>query len=221
MAHSWMSATITLIVLVISCTVFRTKAQINTACSTSMISSFTPCLNFITGSSGSGSSPTRDCCDTVKSLMTDNMDCACLIITGSVPVSIPFINANMSISLPRACKSSVPLQCKASGVPLPPPGPVLFAPPPAPVPTYPLAPVPAHTHAPPPHSPKDSKAAGVAAPPPSESLDIAPTPPPKFSLGPSANPGIRPVVNLPNSAITLMPFNLLMFLGIINALNIF
>lgn len=109
MAHSWLSATIAILLL---SSVFRTKAQISTPCTSSMISSFTPCLNFVTGSSGTGSSPTEDCCNSLKSLMTDNMDCACLIVTGNVPVSIPFINANLAISLPRVCKSSVPLQCK-------------------------------------------------------------------------------------------------------------
>ncbi|KAH6756478.1 hypothetical protein C2S53_002265 [Perilla frutescens var. hirtella] len=225
-ANSWMAAA-TLLILAMRSSIFTTNAQvISTPCSSSMISSFTPCLNFVTGSSGSGSSPTQDCCNALKSLTVNNMDCACLIITGSVPVSIPFINANLGISLPRACKSSVPLQCTASGVPLPPPGPVLFGPPPSPA----VAPVPHHAraHAPAPapvharaHSPKGSKAATAAALPPAGSTDISPAPssPPKFPLGPSANPGIRPVVN-PNSspsnlfAISL-PYIVLMFGGII------
>ncbi|KAL0437458.1 UNVERIFIED_CONTAM: hypothetical protein Sradi_0453700 [Sesamum radiatum] len=168
------------------------------------------------------------------------------LITGNVPVSIPFINANLAISLPRVCKNSVPLQCKASGVPLPPPGtfehswkikfvtmspvsaldisigcekdlltrhwarlarisnpiptgPVLFGPTPAPAASAPHG----HPAAPSPHahSPRASKAttATVAAPPPVESFDVAPASPPKFSLGPSVNPGVRPVVN-PNAA---------------------
>ncbi|KAL0458164.1 UNVERIFIED_CONTAM: hypothetical protein Slati_0443600 [Sesamum latifolium] len=208
MAHhrSCLCASVAIFLLISS--VFRAKAQISTPCTTSVISSFTPCFNYLTGSTGTGSSPTEDCCNSLRSLMTDNVDCACLIITGNVPVSIPFINANLAISLPRVCKNSVPLQCKASGVPLPAPGPVLFGPTPAPAApaphAHPAAPAPhAHPAAPAPHahSPKASKAATavVDAPPPVESFDVAPASPPKFSLGPSVNPGVRPVVN-PNAA---------------------
>ncbi|KAI3460899.1 hypothetical protein Pfo_017562 [Paulownia fortunei] len=213
MANLCLSATLAILLISI---VFRAKAQISTPCTSSMISSFTPCLNYVTGSSGTGSPPTEDCCNSLKSLMTDNMDCVCLIVTGNVPVSIPFINANLAITLPRVCKSSVPLQCKASGVPLPPPGPVLFGPTPAPA-RAPAPRAPAPAPAPHSHSPKASKAAAVAAPPPAESLDIAPASPPKFSLGPSANPGIRPVVN-PKSAsgpsTVSLPSVVLMFVGI-------
>lgn len=110
MSHSHVRASLALI-LSLSLVLSSVKAQISTPCSMSMISSFTPCLNYVTGSSGTGSSPTKDCCNSLISLMTDNMECACLIITGNVPVSIPFVN-NLAISLPRVCKSSVPLQCK-------------------------------------------------------------------------------------------------------------
>lgn len=86
--------------------------QITTACSNSMISSFTPCLNFITGSSGNGSSPTRDCCSALSSALQNGADCACLILTGNVPFQLP-INRTMAISLPQACNmASVPLQCR-------------------------------------------------------------------------------------------------------------
>ncbi|RLM65130.1 non-specific lipid-transfer protein-like protein [Panicum miliaceum] len=40
------------------------------------------------------------------------LDCACLILTGNVPFSLP-INRTLAISLPRICSSmSVPLQCR-------------------------------------------------------------------------------------------------------------
>ncbi|KAL8029061.1 hypothetical protein ABFS82_14G200900 [Erythranthe guttata] len=206
MAHSYLSATlVALIVLIISSVLlFGAKAQqiISTPCTSSVITTFTPCINYVTGSSGTASSPTKDCCDSLKSVMTNNMDCVCLIVTGNVPFSLPFLNANLAISLPRVCQNSVPLQCQASGIPLPAPGPVLFGPPqPRPRPPSP-APSPTHAHAPSPHSysPKASKAvAAVAAPPPTGSLDIAPAAPPEFPEGRSENPWIRPVVN-PNSA---------------------
>ena len=86
--------------------------QISTACANSMISSFTPCLNFITGSSGNGSSPSRDCCSALGSVLQSSTDCACLVLTGNVPFQLP-INRTLAISLPRACNiASVPLQCR-------------------------------------------------------------------------------------------------------------
>ncbi|KAI3449663.1 hypothetical protein Pfo_006328 [Paulownia fortunei] len=203
MAFSCLNA-IPVILLFIS-SVFRTNAQISTPCTSSMINTFTPCLNYVTGSSGTGSSPTQDCCNSLKSLMTDSMDCTCLIVTGNVPVSIPFINRNLAISLPRVCKSSVPIQCKASGDPLPAPGPAVFRPT--------LGPAASAPHG---HSPKGAGVA-VAAPVPAERLDIAPASPPEFSLGPSSNPGIRPVVNpksASNPSTISLPYLVLMSVGI-------
>ncbi|XP_076926672.1 non-specific lipid transfer protein GPI-anchored 20-like [Bidens hawaiensis] len=100
-------------------------SQITTPCSASMITSFTPCLNFITNSTTNGSStPTSDCCNSLKSLTSSGTDCLCLIVTGSVPFQIP-INRTLAISLPRVCRMpGVPLQCKAAvGSPIPAPGP--------------------------------------------------------------------------------------------------
>lgn len=88
-------------------------AQIPTSpCTTSMISSFTPCVNYLTNSSGSGSSPTADCCNALRSLMSNGTDCLCQIVTGGVPFRLP-INRTMAISLPRACNQpGVPVQCQ-------------------------------------------------------------------------------------------------------------
>ncbi|XP_010695496.2 non-specific lipid transfer protein GPI-anchored 20 isoform X1 [Beta vulgaris subsp. vulgaris] len=105
-------------------------AQIPTSpCTTSMISSFTPCVNYLTNSSGSGSSPTADCCNALRSLMSNGTDCLCQIVTGGVPFRLP-INRTMAISLPRACNQpGVPVQCQAApGAPVPAPGPVAFGP---------------------------------------------------------------------------------------------
>lgn len=87
--------------------------QISTPCTSSMISTFTPCLNFITGSSGGSVTPTAGCCDSLKSLTNTGMDCACLILTANVPLPTGFINRTLSLALPRACKmSGVPVQCQ-------------------------------------------------------------------------------------------------------------
>ncbi|KAI3526728.1 hypothetical protein L1887_05990 [Cichorium endivia] len=155
-----MDTCIALFTALLAVTVITVKCQINTTpCTLSMITGFTPCVNYITGSSANGRSPSASCCDAVESLMTTSMDCSCLLLTGNVPFSLPSpINQALAISLPQACNSqSMALQCKgdnfneslnvlfnlklvlgltflfciaASGVSLPPPGPMLFAPPP-------------------------------------------------------------------------------------------
>ncbi|KAL8209507.1 hypothetical protein R6Q57_006239 [Mikania cordata] len=101
-------------------------SQINTPCSASMITSFTPCLNFLTNSTSNGATtPTSDCCNALKSLTSRGTDCLCLIVTGSVPFQIP-INRTLAVSMPRACQTSgVPLQCKGPATllgPAPSPG---------------------------------------------------------------------------------------------------
>ncbi|XAR57258.1 hypothetical protein NMG60_11025327 [Bertholletia excelsa] len=96
-------------------------------CTSSMLTTFTPCMNFVTNSSGSGTSPTADCCGSLRSFMSGGMDCLCLIATGRVPFQIP-VKRNLAMSLPRACKmSGVPIQCKASSAPIPAPGPIAFS----------------------------------------------------------------------------------------------
>ncbi|KDP21427.1 hypothetical protein JCGZ_21898 [Jatropha curcas] len=163
--------------------VISAKGQISTPCTGSMLSSFTPCINFVTGSSGSGGSPSASCCNSMASMMSTSVDCTCLIITASVPLQLP-INPILAITLPQACKmSGVPLQCKASGSPLPAPGPVLLGPtlpPPA------LAPL----------SPRASKAVVQAPPPQSEAfLPLTPAYPPETTAVPPTTTGIRPVLN--------------------------
>ncbi|KAF6134879.1 hypothetical protein GIB67_002280 [Kingdonia uniflora] len=98
--------------MVLAISSMQVNGQITTPCTTSMISSFTPCMNFITRSTGNGSSPTSDCCGSLKSLVGSSMECACLILTASVPFQLP-INRTLAISLPRACNmGGVPVQCR-------------------------------------------------------------------------------------------------------------
>ncbi|KAE9596478.1 hypothetical protein Lal_00007975 [Lupinus albus] len=100
-------------------------AQISTPCNASVLNTFfTPCSSFLTNSSANGnSSPTAECCNSIKSLTSGGMDCLCLVVTANIPFKIP-INRTLAISLPRACKmSGVPVQCKTSGSPIPAPGP--------------------------------------------------------------------------------------------------
>ncbi|GAB4843355.1 hypothetical protein Ancab_013321 [Ancistrocladus abbreviatus] len=103
-------------------------SQVGSACTASMLTSFAPCVNFLTNSSATGSSPTADCCDSLKSLMSNGTGCLCKIVTGGVPFRVP-INRTVAISLPKACHmSGVPVQCKASSAPVPAPGPTAFTP---------------------------------------------------------------------------------------------
>lgn len=101
---------------ILAVTVITARCQISTPCTTSMIASFTPCVNYITGSSANGRSPTSNCCKAVESLMSTSMECTCLIVTGNVPFSLPSaINQALAITLPQACNSeSVPIQCKCN-----------------------------------------------------------------------------------------------------------
>lgn len=91
--------------------------QVAQSCTSSLISSFTPCFNYITGSTNGGGSPTTGCCQALAAVISTSTDCACLILTGNVPLgsSLP-INRTLAISLPKACKStnssSVPLKCR-------------------------------------------------------------------------------------------------------------
>lgn len=74
------------------------------------------------------------CCSGV---VRTGADCACLILTGNVPFSLP-INRTLAISLPKVCKSlSVPLQCRDTATQIPAPGPVAFAPALPPLPPLP------------------------------------------------------------------------------------
>ncbi|KAK9725511.1 hypothetical protein RND81_05G149400 [Saponaria officinalis] len=93
-------------------------------CTSSMLSSFTPCINYLTSSSATGTSPTSDCCGSLRSLMSNGTGCLCQIVTGGVPFRIPF-NRTLALKLPKVCKQpGVPVQCKASpGAPIPAPGP--------------------------------------------------------------------------------------------------
>lgn len=120
---------LTVVLAVVTVMAAPAYAQITTPCNMSMISStISPCLSFLTNSSGNGTSPTADCCNAIKTLTSGSKDCMCLIATGNVPFALP-INRTLAISLPRACNlPGVPLQCKTSGSPLPAPGPASFGP---------------------------------------------------------------------------------------------
>ncbi|KAH0634129.1 hypothetical protein KY284_036915 [Solanum tuberosum] len=92
--------------------------MVTTPCTGPMITSFTPCMNFLTNSSSNvGGLPTDDCCNVLKTMMTNAMNCFCLIVTGGIPFQMP-MNPNMVMPLPSACNMpGVPLNCKAPSPP--------------------------------------------------------------------------------------------------------
>lgn len=120
---------ITLVLAIVSIlSVVPSYGQTSSPCNASMIISLAPCMNFITNSTSNGTSPTTACCDALKSVTSTNVDCACLLVTGNIPFQLP-INRTLALSLPRACNTAgVPLQCKASGAPIPAPGPIALGP---------------------------------------------------------------------------------------------
>ncbi|KAJ1293240.1 hypothetical protein BS78_01G053300 [Paspalum vaginatum] len=133
------------------------SGQVSTSCTATLVTTFTPCLNFVTGSTNGGGSPTQECCGSLGEMIRTSADCACLIFTGNVPFSLP-INRTLAISLPKLCGStSVPLQCRDTATQIPAPGPVPFAPA-----LPPLPPIPPESSAQP-DSPVDSPATSPAA----------------------------------------------------------
>ncbi|KAL2323528.1 hypothetical protein Fmac_027907 [Flemingia macrophylla] len=69
-----------------------------------MVNTITPCANFITGSTNkNGVTPSASCCDSLVSLISTNVDCACLLITANVPLQLPVNTLLAVLSLPQAC----------------------------------------------------------------------------------------------------------------------
>ncbi|XP_050215985.1 non-specific lipid transfer protein GPI-anchored 20 [Mercurialis annua] len=172
--------------------------QITTPCTPSLLASFTPCMNFLTNSTATGSNPTADCCGSIKNLTSNGMDCLCLIVTGSVPFQIPF-NRSLALSLPRACNlPGVPVQCKASSSPLPAPGPASLGPTQSPR-----------------NSPSTSPTASVVpeptsstSPPETSTTPLLTPPSPTTSSGtPTSAAGSRPVLTPPSSAVSAYSFS--------------
>ncbi|PIN22562.1 hypothetical protein CDL12_04715 [Handroanthus impetiginosus] len=145
-----------------------------------MLRSFSPCVGYLISGSNV-SSPSSDCCNSIRNLMSNGQDCLCLIVTGGVPFEVP-LNQTLAISLPRACRmSGVPIECKATASPVPAPDPKNRAPNLSPrlsppTPGAPLMPQPS-----PPFLPPN----GEMRPPPAPEGDIVPI------LTP---PGIRPTL---------------------------
>jgi len=105
--------TLILAALIIS-SINLVNGQITSSCTSSMISStFTPCANIITGSTNNGLVPSITCCDSLRSLMSNNMDCACLMMSSNAKIFQLPINQVLAISLSQACNiNGASVQCK-------------------------------------------------------------------------------------------------------------
>ncbi|XP_047152159.1 non-specific lipid transfer protein GPI-anchored 16-like [Vigna umbellata] len=100
--------------------------QVSSSCTTSMMNSITPCANIITGSTNNnGLKPPSTCCDSLRSLMNTNTNCACFLLSANAPFfQLPL---TLALSFSQACNiNGLPLQCKASASPLPAPGPAVL-----------------------------------------------------------------------------------------------
>ncbi|XP_031113486.1 pectinesterase inhibitor 10-like [Ipomoea triloba] len=112
--HHHLTPSLVIFALLLSLTSPINAQIVNLPCSPSTLTSFVPCLTFVTNNSTS--SPSSTCCNVLKSVTSNGTSCLCFIASGA-PFQVP-INRNLTLSLPRACQMpSMPIQCKASGVP--------------------------------------------------------------------------------------------------------
>ncbi|XP_058738006.1 non-specific lipid transfer protein GPI-anchored 16-like [Vicia villosa] len=175
-------ALISLTFLIIISSLNLINGQISSSsCTSSMISStFTPCANIITGSTNNGLVPSSTCCESLRSLISTNMDCACLVMSSNSP----FYQV-LAMSLTQACNiiNGGSVQCKGVNSPISAPS------------------------APSPLSPQDSKTLDVDDKHIYENLqlavagELAPSSAPMEAEAPSKTSRIIPVLTpLPHSA---------------------
>ncbi|KAI9119429.1 hypothetical protein K1719_010104 [Acacia pycnantha] len=100
-------------VLVATTTLMWTQTAAQSSC-TSALTSMSPCLNYITGSS---SSPSPTCCSQLSSVVQSSPQCLCSLLNGGGSSLGITINQTLALSLPGACKVQTPpvSQCKAAG----------------------------------------------------------------------------------------------------------
>lgn len=114
----WIHPLLLLTMLFIA-TPITVRAQIsNMPCTISMITTFTPCLNFITGSSANGNSTTQlDCCKSLNTLINTSLKCTCLLILSANNLfSVPS-NRTTTILLPQVCNTGgISTQCKGLSI---------------------------------------------------------------------------------------------------------
>ncbi|RHN80167.1 putative plant lipid transfer protein/Par allergen [Medicago truncatula] len=87
-----------------------TQNEAQSGC-TSTITSLSPCLNYIMGSS---SNPSSSCCSQLSSVVQSSPQCLCSLLNGGGSSFGITINQTLALSLPSACKVQTPpvSQCK-------------------------------------------------------------------------------------------------------------
>ncbi|CAN8258443.1 unnamed protein product [Cochlearia groenlandica] len=201
--HQVLTVVVTALIAMLASPV-TSQQQPLSQCTPSMMTTVGPCMSFLTTNNNNLTTPSSDCCNSLRSLTTGGMGCLCLIFTGSVPFNIP-VNRTTAVSLPRACNMPiVPLQCQANIAPAASPGPAgMFGPA--------LSPAPAMT----PIVPEPTPAAQSPAAQTPQSDTTRPFTPTVNGAAPTADDGgsssSRPSVT-PSSAYALSPS--LLFFGV-------
>ncbi|KAK7277627.1 hypothetical protein RJT34_22642 [Clitoria ternatea] len=92
-----------------------TQSAAQSGC-TSTLTSLSPCLNYITGSS---STPSASCCSQLSSVVQSSPQCLCSVLNGGGSTFGITINQTLALSLPPACKVQTPpvTQCNAGSGP--------------------------------------------------------------------------------------------------------
>ncbi|XP_014513093.1 non-specific lipid-transfer protein-like protein At2g13820 [Vigna radiata var. radiata] len=105
------------VVTVMVATICTKNATAQSGCS-STLTSLSPCLNYVMGSS---STPSTPCCSQLSTIVQSSPQCLCSLLSGGSTFGIT-INQTLALSLPAACKVQTPpvSQCQAGNGPTPP-----------------------------------------------------------------------------------------------------
>ncbi|KAK7355832.1 hypothetical protein VNO80_15094 [Phaseolus coccineus] len=95
-------------------TMWTQNATAQSGC-TNTLTSLSPCLNYIMGSS---STPSASCCSQLSTVVQSSPQCLCSLLNGGSTFGIT-INQTLALSLPGACKVQTPpvSQCQAGNGP--------------------------------------------------------------------------------------------------------
>ncbi|GLJ07988.1 hypothetical protein SUGI_0079080 [Cryptomeria japonica] len=82
---------------------------------TNVLSSLSPCVNYILGTQ---MTPSQGCCDALASVVEKNAPCLCQLVTGNNSLGIA-INQTRALALPSLCKVTTPPVSLCQGIPSP------------------------------------------------------------------------------------------------------
>lgn len=80
---------------------------------TNTLTSLSPCLNYIMGSS---STPSASCCSQLSSVVQSSPQCLCSVLNGGGSTFGITINQTLALSLPGACKVQTPPVSQCQGM---------------------------------------------------------------------------------------------------------